>query len=86
MCDPISLILGAASIFGAASNKAPPPPLPPEPVLPGREQTKTPDKVKVDVGGARAKDKARKGAITAASAKKGGSSLRTSKSSGINII
>lgn len=85
--------MGVASIFGAASNKAPPPPLPPDPVLPpppsasGRSQDKSRNDVNVDVGGTRAKDKARKAtATTAASAKKGGSSLRTSKSSGINII
>ena len=88
MCDPMTLISGIGAIFGALSNKPPKPPEPPEPVLPsapGRAQTTNKEDVNVDLGGERAGDTARKKSLTA-TAKKGGSSLRTSKASVINII
>ena len=91
MCDPLSLIMGIGSIFGAVSNKPPPPPLPPKPVIPtptasGRQQTTKTGKVNVALGGTRTQDKARKTASSTAASKTSGSTLRTSNASGINII
>jgi len=86
MCDPFSIISGLGSIFGALASK---PPKPPKPELPARAATVDKAETKIELGGSRASDTARKKKAAARQDIPGSrskASLNVSKRSGINIL